>query len=929
PTAVSCPTSSFCVAVDTSGNAFAYDGASWSQPLSIDQGNALTSVSCATDVFCMAVDSAGNALLYDGSSWSATTIDSNGLLSGVSCPQSSFCAAVDTSGYSIFYENGSWAAPYQFAPGDTITSVACASSSVCMAGDKVGDIWTYADGNTQPWPMLPQGYVTSISCSANNYCIAVDSLGGMLYWNGTQWSGPAAVDPKGGGFTSVSCGAANYCAGVDANGYALGATSTATSVQPVLIDPAPLALTFPGSDPYVTSVGGTSMSAIGPPPSETAWNDPQGSRTSGAGSGGVSALSVMPSYQQDSQVAGVLGKYSSAAPCHAPAGSYCREVPDVSASADLAHGYVVDIQGTWQPIGGTSASSPTWASLVALTAETCGKRLGFVNPLLYGIAKADPGAFHDITLGNNDLNDQHGGLYPAASGYDMATGLGSPNASLLAPALCNFQAPPPPPPPPVPALTSISPPSGPASGGTEVTITGENLSGATAVYFGNTAASDVQAVSSSEVTSLSPPGTPGAVAVTVVTPEGTSSSAMSCADTFTYGSSPPSIAPGGYVGMAPTRIADTRAGSGEPYAGDAPPACSTLEVQVAGVGTVPTSIGAAVLNVTAVGPSRPGYLTVYPAGAVRPLASNLNFSPGEVVANLVEVPVSSSGAVDIYNGSGGTTNVVVDVEGYVPAGSSQGDLYSPVTPLRVCDTRQGNPSALSGEAAQCDGRTLSPGTPLQVQIAGLGSVPASASAVVLNLAVVSPRSAGYLTAYPASESPPTASNVNFAAGETIANRSVVALSSSGASSGAIDLISDTTTDVVVDVSGYFSGSGSSYTPLVPARIADTRPGSGEPYAGQTLSPGGVLALQVTGNGGVPAGATAVVLNVTVTGTTAGSYLTAYPAGVSRPTASDLDWSPGETLPNLVVVATGAGGVVDLYNYAGNANVVVDVEGYYG
>lgn len=69
--------------------------------------------------------------------------------------------------------------------------------------------------------------------------------------------------------------------------------------------------------------------------------------------------------------------------------------------------------------------------------------------------------------------------------------------------------------------------------------------------------------------------------------------------------------------------------------------------------------------------------------------------------------------------------------------------------------------------------------------------------------------------------------------------------------------------------------------------------------------------------------------MTVTNTTAGSYLTAYPAGVTRPTASDIDWRAGETLPNLVVVAVGSGGVVDLYNYVGNADVVVDVEGYYG
>jgi hypothetical protein len=96
----------------------------------------------------------------------------------------------------------------------------------------------------------------------------------------------------------------------------------------------------------------------------------------------------------------------------------------------------------------------------------------------------------------------------------------------------------------------------------------------------------------------------------------------------------------------------------------------------------------------------------------------------------------------------------------------------------------------------------------------------------------------------------------------------------------------------------------------------------------TLGTAGSLSVQVTG-GGVPAsGVSAVVLNVTVTNTTAASYLTVWPDPTARPNASDLNWVAGETVPNLVVVELGSDGAVDIYNYSGSTDVIVDVEGYY-
>jgi hypothetical protein len=137
-------------------------------------------------------------------------------------------------------------------------------------------------------------------------------------------------------------------------------------------------------------------------------------------------------------------------------------------------------------------------------------------------------------------------------------------------------------------------------------------------------------------------------------------------------------------------------------------------------------------------------------------------------------------------------------------------------------------------------------------------------------------------------------------------------------------------DVVADVVGYYSTSagGGGYSPLVPSRVLDTRNGNGAPMA--PLGGGSSLNLQVAGRGGVPpTGATAVVLNVTVTNTTTQGFMTVWPTGAMEPNASNLNWVAGQTVPNLVVVQVSAGGQVSLANAgAGSIDVVADVVGYY-
>jgi subtilase family serine protease len=215
-----------------------------------------------------------------------------------------------------------------------------------------------------------------------------------------------------------------------------------------------LAVDDPASQPFVTGVGGTTLASPGPRPAETVWNA-GGSlltamlpTTSGAGGGGVSSLWRMPGYQSGAPSFLNVLRGSTSSGC-GPGSGFCREVPDVSAIADPSAGYLIYWNGTdsaagqpagWQTIGGTSLSAPLWAALIALVnaAPACGGApLGFVNPALYGAAASGyANDFNDVQSGNNDFTGTHQSTYSAGAGYDMASGLGSPNASALAGALC-------------------------------------------------------------------------------------------------------------------------------------------------------------------------------------------------------------------------------------------------------------------------------------------------------------------------------------------------------------------------------------------------------------------------------------------------------------------------------------------------------------
>ena len=385
---------------------------------------------------------------------------------------------------------------------------------------------------------------------------------------------------------------------------------------------------------------------------------------------------------------------------------------------------------------------------------------------------------------------------------------------------------------------------------------------------------------------------------------------------------------GPYVPLPPTRVLDTRNGTGG-VTGPVGPG-QTISIQLAGTAGVPVSgASAVVLNVTVTDPTRGSYVTVFPENNPLPLASNLNFVAGETVANLVEVQLGSNGGVSFFNQLG-DVQLVADLEGYVST-TTEGaaGLFTPVTPARLLDTRIG----LGGTTGP-----LTPGQTIRVQVTGVGGIPSSGvGAVAFNLTATDPTGSSYITAYPDSQPRPLASNLNFGANETIANRVILPVVN-----GYVDLYNDfqgSEVQLVLDVNGYFtsssaaSSSGSDFNSEPPQRIVDTRSGSGQGYAGQTLGPGGVLTVQVAGVGGVPSMTsasppTAVVLNVTVTDPTQNSYLTVWPSNVSQPGTSDINYVTGQVQPNLVIVGLSPTGEVSFYNQLGNVDIVVDVEGWY-
>ncbi|MER5635845.1 PKD domain-containing protein [Kitasatospora sp. NPDC002227] len=359
-----------------------------------------------------------------------------------------------------------------------------------------------------------------------------------------------------------------------------------------------------------------------------------------------------------------------------------------------------------------------------------------------------------------------------------------------------------------------------------------------------------------------------------------------------------------FAPVKPTRILDTRQGTGTPVGPG-----GVHKLKVAGVAGLPAGgMTAVLLNLTATRPTTGGYVTAYPTGTDRPTVSSLNFTTGQTVANAVVVPVGPDGTVSLYNFSG-DVHLIADVQGYygttMPAAGAGNHLGS-VAPTRVLDTRQG------------PGTPLGAGGTVKVKVRGSGLLPDAARAVVLNLTATRPTQSGYVTAAP-DGNPPSSSSLNFAVGQTVANQVTVPIDPDGTvtlynHNGSVHLIAD--------LQGYYAAPGEDTRPLTtvtPTRLVDTR------TTHSALGPGGTMRIRVAGV--VPAYTKAVLVNLTAVGPTAPGYLTAYQAGSSRPGTSILNFTAGQTVPNLALVPVSADGFIEVYNFSGRTDLLVDLQGY--
>jgi hypothetical protein len=244
------------------------------------------------------------------------------------------------------------------------------------------------------------------------------------------------------------------------------------------------------------------------------------------------------------------------------------------------------------------------------------------------------------------------------------------------------------------------------------------------------------------------------------------------------------ISGAGYNTVAPDRILDTRNGTGAAKAQVA--SHSAIPVGIVGVDGIPSSATAVAVHITVTNAKGGGFVAAVPDGSTTPTTSSVNFATGQTASNTVIVPIAADGKIKLYNGATGAVDLIADVAGYFTTAST--NVFLPVPPTRVLDTRTTAPLKSDSTNYYLVSTNTDPGT----------------VAVAANLTATQPTAGGNLQAYPAGTPRPGVSNVNFGPGQTVAN---LALLTNSAPSGAdTDIYNDSpgTTQLIIDVFGYFT-----------------------------------------------------------------------------------------------------------------------------
>jgi hypothetical protein len=388
----------------------------------------------------------------------------------------------------------------------------------------------------------------------------------------------------------------------------------------------------------------------------------------------------------------------------------------------------------------------------------------------------------------------------------------------------------------------------------------------------------------------------------------------------------------------PVRILDTRAGQGN---------CDNISAPINGGSSlttfarltcegisIPANAQAVVGNVTVINQTnQTGYMTVYPDGQAAPLAANMIYGPGGILANNFTVGLSATGNFNIFGEK--TIDAIVDISGYYAPPTASGLYYHPLSkPVRLLDTRpgQGNCDNVSSPIAAGSSLTKLARTTCE----GL-AIPAAAQAIVGNATVINGSGqTGYLTIYPNGVPAPLAANIVYFPGQILANAFTVSLSAGGE----FNIFAERTIDMAIDVAGYYSneandanGAGLLFTPLAtPVRLLDTRASQGNcDSVNAPISAGTSLTklARMTCEGQIiPNNAQAVIGNVTVINQmNLGGYLTLYPTGQAAPLAANMIYQPNQILSNAFVVGLSAAGQFNIFAER-TLEAIVDVSGFF-
>lgn len=363
---------------------------------------------------------------------------------------------------------------------------------------------------------------------------------------------------------------------------------------------------------------------------------------------------------------------------------------------------------------------------------------------------------------------------------------------------------------------------------------------------------------------------------------------------------------GQFIPVTPCRLVDTRQ-SGGPITGGTSETFNLIQSAETG-GCQNLSLATAYsLNVTVVPHGYLGYLTIWPAGQVRPTISLMNSLDGRIKANAAIVPAGANGGVSVYVTN--TADVVLDIDGYFePANAASLAYYPLTTPCRVADTRQ-------------SGAPLPAGTETDFSILTSSCIPQGANpeSYALNFTAV-PNPSGqplyYLTVWPKGASRPTISTLNNVTGTIVANAAIVPASGTG---GEVAVYPSNTTDLVIDMDGYFAPpapQGLAFYSLTPCRAIDTRPHA---FSGQQIE-------NIVGGACLPPSVAAgYVLNATALPQGDLGYLTLWPDGLPQPLVSTLNATDGAYTSNMAIVGT-TNGSIDAYA-SGTTNLLLDLSGY--